>query len=101
MWLVSKITGLIKREPKENSARDVVVFKESDSLPSTYSEFYTVPICPKCKHILDATKARYNSKCCYLCGYTNGEYLFDPEYVVVRDRFVDSYYVETMVHERR
>jgi ssDNA-binding Zn-finger/Zn-ribbon topoisomerase 1 len=61
-----------------------------------YSEFYSAYICPECKHILDHDKARYRSRCCYKCGYSNGS-LFSCASVVLRDKFVNGKFQETIV----
>ena len=77
---------------------DVVVFQPSNvEGESTYGEFYAIHICPRCKHKLHERQARYYSRCCYLCGHSNG-YLFNTQSVIVRDRFVNGEYVETIVH---
>lgn len=87
-----------KEEDKENIKSDLVVFTRSDIPQSTFSEFYSLDICPKCHRILNHDKARYKSRCCYKCGYTNGG-LFSCKKVIVRDRYVDGGYIETVVHK--
>jgi len=66
----------------------------------TYGEFYSVDICPKCHAVLDDKKARYYSRCCYKCGHTNCDTLFDTEKVTVRDVYVNGKFTETIVHEK-
>jgi hypothetical protein len=63
----------------------------------TYGEYYTEHICPKCFHILNEDKARYKSKCCYICGYSNCSVLFSTLKVVVRDTYIDGKYFETVL----
>src|SRR5687767_8148213 len=84
---------------KDPGSLQVVNVKESDRAGQkvTYSEWYTIDICPKCKHLLDDYKARYDSKCCYKCGYRNGS-IFTTSRVSVRDVYVEGKVVETVLH---
>lgn len=87
-------------ETKENSG--IVVFQQTSFEGNiTYSEFYSINICPKCHAVLNERKARYDSRCCYKCGHSNCNTLFDTEKVVVRDVYVNGKFAETLVHERR
>jgi len=85
-------------DTKEKPKSDIVIFNNSKEIDvnSTFGEFYSIEICPKCHRLLDEIKARYGTKCCYKCGHTNGD-LFYCQTAIVRDRFVDGKFIETVV----
>jgi hypothetical protein len=60
-----------------------------------WSEYYSLHICPKCRFVLNENKARYYSKCCYICGHSTGS-LFDCKRVTVRDKYVNGKFIETI-----
>jgi hypothetical protein len=92
-----KLLGFSNSDGKQ--INDLVLFTEDEPKEeSTFSEFYSVEICPKCHRLLDHDKARYKSKCCYKCGHTNGM-LFNTQTVIVRDRYVNKKFIETLVHK--
>jgi len=76
----------------------IVLFGEVKIDGVTYSEFYSLDICPKCHRVLNERKARYDTLCCYYCGHTNDS-LFDTDVVIVRDRFKDGVFVDTVVEK--
>lgn len=81
----------------EKGSTSMVVFTETHSHGVVkYSEYYSVDICPSCKHILNHDKARYDSRCCYLCGYSDDDHLFDCERLTVRDKYINGKYIETI-----
>jgi hypothetical protein len=82
----------VENDIKSHAKKDSLVVADSmDSVAGnvTFSEYYQIDICPKCRHRLDHDKARYDNKCCYLCGHRTG-ILFDTQRVVVRDRYVNG-----------
>jgi hypothetical protein len=92
------LTIFKKKEQQAKIEKDLVLFTQTDVQQSTFSEFYSLEICPECHRVLDHEKARYRSKCCYKCGYTNGS-LFYCQTVIVRDRYVNGKFIETLVHD--
>lgn len=55
----------------------------------SYGNFYKEAICPKCEQKLDENYARYRAKCCYKCGFSNGN-LFDVKYRLVRGKYING-----------
>lgn len=91
-WLTNLFSG---------TANQVVVYKPTalEQGVEKFSEYYCVDICPNCKSVLDHDKARYKTRCCYKCGHKNDAVLFDTESVVVRDRYVNGKFIETIVKD--
>lgn len=85
LWLIFQISD-------DNDTINSLFVKKGIS----YSGWYTIHRCPKCKEKLNYREARYYSKCCYKCGHSTG-YLFDAEHVRVRDKYVDGKLVETEI----
>jgi len=78
-----KIYEFFTVTPKTNYSRTNMVI---------YSEYYYQPICPKCNEILNEKKARYETRCCYKCGFSNG-FLFTLHNRIVRDKYINGVFI--------